>query len=164
MKRNIPLAVTLLIAPLANAIDPACTPLVTSSEAKLAAPAWHMVSRLDDFETEVVKAGGKFYMKTGGEWMVTPMNLDETERKTIDSLKSGQISITGCTDGGAEDIDGVKTRVLIYTVEVPGSGIPPAETRLNVGVGDNLPYRLSGSAGATNQHVTYTYRNVKAPL
>lgn len=154
----------LLNVPRANALEPACAPLVSSSEAKIAAPAWHMVSKLDDFETEIIKSGGKFYMKTAGEWVVAPMNLDDAERKTIDALKNGSIKVSGCTDGGVEVINGVQTRVLVYTVEVPGSGIPPAQTRLNVGVSDNLPYSLSGAAGTTSQHVTYRYGDIKPPL
>lgn len=153
-----------LASPFAVALDSACEPLVTSSEAKIAAPAWHATSRLDDFETEVIKAEGRFFMKNGATWMVSPVNMDDTERKTIESVKSGAVKVSECTDGGEEVIDGVKTRVLVYTVEVPGSGIPAASTRLNIGVSDGLPYRLSSAAGETRQQVSYRYSGVTAPI
>ena len=146
------------------AFDETCMPLIRSSEAKIAAPAWHAVSRFDEFETEVIKANGKFYMKTAGTWMVSPMNLDDAERKTIETLRSGGIKVTGCTDAGEERVENVSTRALVYTIEIPGSGIPPARTRINVGTDDNLPYRLSSVAGETRQETTYRYTGVKAPL
>jgi len=148
----------------AQALDPACGPLISSSEAKIAAPAWHVVSKLDDFEAEVIKVDGRFFMKNGGQWMVSPVNVDDVERKTVESVNAGQVLVTGCMDAGEETVEGVSTRALVYTVEVPGSGIPAAQTRLNVGVADGLPYRLSSAAGETRQQVIYRYTGVKAPL
>jgi hypothetical protein len=148
----------------ALALDPACTPIIASSEAKIAAPAWHATSQLDDFKAEVIKVGGNFFMKNDDQWMTSPVNMDDAERKTVESLKAGKILVTGCTDAGEETVEGMRTRALVYTVEVPGSGIPAAQTRLNVGIADGLPYRLSSAAGETRQQVTYRYTGVKAPL
>ncbi len=164
MKRTVLTTLLTIASPLSLALDPACTILVELSEAKIAAPAWHAVSKLDDFETEFLKVDGKFFMKNAGEWMPAPFNMDETERKTIDSLRAGEIKVTGCTAAGEETVQGVRTRAFTYTVEVPGSGIPAVQTRINVGVDDGLPYRLSSAAGETKQHVTYRYSGVKTPL
>jgi len=147
-----------------QALDPACGPLIASSEAKIGAPAWHAVSQLDDFETEIIKVNGRFYMKDGDQWTAAPVNMDDAERKTVEAVKAGEIRVTGCTDAGEESVEGIRTRALVYSVEVRGSGTPASQTRLNVGIADGLPYRLSSAAGETRQQVTYRYEGVKAPL
>lgn len=169
MQRTALATLIALAPPFAVALDPACAPLVASSEARIVASAWQATSRLDDFETEVIKTEEGFFMKNGDAWLASPVNVDDAERKTIESVKAGAVKVSGCSDGGEEVVDGVRTRVLIYTIEVPGSGIPPAVTRLNIGVSDGLPYQsstagqLSSTAGETRQKVTYRYTGVKAP-
>lgn len=155
---------SLLTVPAALALDAACTPLIEASEAKVAQPAWHAVSQIDDFRSEVIKADGKFFMFMNDEWIVAPMNMDEVERETVASMRSGKIKVTGCQPAGTETVDGVETRVLVYTVELPGSGIPAAQTRINIGAADKLPYKLGSAAGATRQSTTYRYNGVKPPM
>ena len=155
---------TMLSTPVVLAMDAACSPLIEASEAKVAQSAWHAVSQIDDFRSEVIKAEGKFYMFLNDQWIVAPMNMDEVERETIASMQSGKIKVTGCQTAGTEIIDGVETSVLIYTVELPGSGIPAAQTRINLGVADKLPYKQGSAAGETKQSTTYRYIGVKPPM
>lgn len=156
--------VTLLCTPVALALDAACSPLIETSEAKIAQPAWHAVTQIDDFKSEVIKAEGKFYIYLNDNWIVAPMDMDQVERETIASIRSGKIKVTGCQSAGTEMVDGIKTSVLVYTVELPGSGIPAAETRINLGVADKLPYKQGGVAGETKQFTTYRYTGVKPPI
>jgi hypothetical protein len=155
---------TLLSTPVVLALDAACSPLIEASEAKVAKPAWHAISQIDDFRSEVIKAEGKFYMFLNGEWIVAPMDMDEVERETIASMQSGKIKVTGCQSAGTEMVDGIETSVLVYTVELPGSGIPAAQTRINLGVADKLPYKQGSAAGETKQSTTYRYTGVKPPF
>ena len=156
--------ISMLATPAVLALDAACAPLIEASEAKVAQPAWHAVSRIDDFTSEVIKADGKFYMFLNDKWIVAPMNMDEVERETVASIRSGKIKVTGCQSAGAEMVDGIETSVLVYTVELPGSGIPAAQTRINLGVADKLPYKQGSAAGETKQSTTYRYTGVKPPL
>lgn len=153
-----------LPTPVVLALDAACSPLIEASEAKVAESAWHAVSQIDDFRSEVIKADGKFYMFLNDEWIVAPMNMDEVERETIASIQSGKIKVTGCQSAGTEMVDGIETNVLVYTVELPGSGIPAAQTRINLGVADKLPYKQGTAAGETRQSTTYRYTGVKPPI
>ncbi len=155
---------SMLCTPLSLALDAACSPLIEASEAKVAQPAWHAISQIDDFKTEVIKADGRFFMFMNDQWIVAPMDMDEVERQTIASMESGDIKVTGCQSAGLEMVDGVETRVLVYSVELPGSGIPAAQTRINLGVADKLPYRQGSSAGETRQSTSYRYTGVKPPI
>ena len=157
-------SVSVLSTPVVLALDAACAPLIEASEAKVAQPAWHAVSQIDDFRSEVIKADGKFFMFLNDAWIVAPMNMDDLERETVASMQNGKIKVTGCQSAGTEMVDGVKTDVLVYTVELPGSGIPAAQTRINLGVADNLPYKLGSTAGATRQSTTFRYTGVKPPM
>jgi len=157
-------AIALLPAPVILAMDGACSPLIEASEAKIAQPAWHAISRIDDFKSEVIKAEGKFYMFLNDKWIVAPMDLDQVERETIASMQGDKIKVTGCQSAGTEVVDGIKTNVLVYTVELPGSGIPAAQTRINLGVADKLPYKQGSAAGETKQFTTYRYTGVKPPM
>lgn len=154
----------MFITPAALALDAACTPLIEASEAKVAKSAWHAISQIDDFKTEVIKADGRFFMFMNDQWIVAPMNMDEVERQTVASMQSGEIKVTGCQSAGIEMVDGIETRVLVYTVELPGSGIPAAQTRINLGVADKLPYKQGSAAGETRQSTTYRYTGVKPPI
>lgn len=154
----------MLSTPIVLALDAACAPLIEASEAKVAQPAWHAVSQIDDFRSEVIKVDGKFFMFLNEAWVVAPINMDDLERETVVSMQSGKIKVTGCQPGETEMIDGVETRVLVYTVELPGSGIPAAQTRINLGVADKLPYKQGSAAGETRQSTTYRYTGVKPPM
>ena len=155
---------SLLAAQQAFAFDAACEALVQASEAKIAQPAWHAIARIDELQTEVIKADGKFFMNTSGEWITSPMNLDDMERETIASMRSGKIRVFDCRSGGNEIINGVDTRVLTYRVEIVDSGMPASDTRINIGTSDNLPYRLGSTAGETRQSTEYRYVDVHSPV
>lgn len=156
--------VAMLSTPVTLALDAACAPLIEASEAKVAQPAWHAVSQIDDFRSEVIKADGKFFIFLNDAWIVAPMNMDDVERETVASIQSGKIKVTGCQFAGTELVDGVETKVLVYTVELPGSGIPAAQTSINLGVADKLPYKQGSAAGETRQSTTYRYTGVTSPL
>lgn len=155
---------TMMSTPVVLAMDAACAPLIEASEAKIAQPAWHAISQIDDFKSEVIKAEGKFYMFLNDKWIVAPMDMDQVERETIASMQSDKIKVTGCQSAGTEMVDGIATSVLVYTVELPGSGIPAAQTRINLGVADKLPYKQGSAAGETKQFTTYRYTGVKPPM
>jgi len=164
MVRSPILLLMLVTAQTALGLEPECNLLIEASEARIARSAWHSSATIDAFKSEVIKVDGKFYMNAMGEWMLAPMNLDDVERKTTASIRSGEIRVSACAQAGRETIDGVATVVFVYTVEVPGSGIPASQTRMNIGVDDRLPYRLSSTAGEVRQETTYRYTGVTAPM
>lgn len=147
-----------LLSP-AFALDTACGPLVKSSEAKLAQPAWHAVVESAGLKLESIKIDGQFFMADEGKWTKAPMSLDAAEKIAIKQIQDGVIKVTDCQDAGTETVDGMEMTILSYTTEVPGSGFPAANTRLYIGKADGLPYQSSSE----DTTATYRYTNVVAP-
>lgn len=159
MKRLLIATTLLALLPPAFALDAACDPLVKSSEAKLAQPAWHTTVASEGLTLESIKVDGKFYMADDGKWKKAPMNLDQAEKVAIKMMKDGKIKVTDCKDEGSDTVDGMEMSVISYVTEVPGSGVPAAATRLYIGKDDGLPYKSSSDEVTA----TYQYKGVVAP-
>ncbi|MDO8329718.1 MAG: hypothetical protein Q7T36_04530 [Fluviicoccus sp.] len=158
------ISTTLLGLSLASAamagVDPACAPVIKSSLARAAAPAWETVTVVSpgNFKMEAIQAGGQSYMRMNGErWKKAPVNLAKAEQQVVAQINSGQIKLSKCKDGGDSTIDGIPTRMINYTVEMAGA--PAAAATLHVGKADGLPYAQTGDKVKT--HIRY--RGVTAP-
>ena len=141
-------------------VDPACAPIIKSSLARAAAPAWETVTVVSpgNFKMEAIQAGGQSYMRMNGErWKKAPVNLAKAEQQVVAQINSGQIKLSKCKDGGDSTIDGIPTRIINYTVEMTGA--PAAAATLYVGKADGLPYAQTGDKVKTH----FRYRGVTAP-
>lgn len=143
----------------AFALDAACEPLLTSSEAKIAQPAWRSVHATG----EAIKIGKQSFMKMAGKWVKSPIDLTEVERQVVESIKNGELKVTDCKEDGTETIDGKEMRVFLYTSEMTNSGIPAAKAKLYIGKDDGLPYLQTGVDDKDSTKVTYSYTDIKAP-
>lgn len=159
MKRILTTAALLMPLSSVFALDAACEPIIESSEAKIAQPAWHSVSAGEGLTLEAMKVDGKFFMKTDDKWRKFPVNLDEAEKTAITQMREGAINITNCKDEGSETLEGMEMTVIQYTAEVLKSGIPAADAKLYLGKEDGLPYKVVGN----DTTVTYRYKDVVAP-
>ena len=72
-------------------------------------------------------------------------------------INSGQVKLSQCRDGGDSTIDGMATRMVHYTVTLPGA--PAASATLYVGKSDGLPYAQTTDTAK----IRYRYRGVTAP-
>ncbi|EIJ35522.1 hypothetical protein [Thiothrix nivea] len=162
MKRILTTAALLALLPPAFALDAACDPLVKSSEAKIAQPAWHVVVEGGGTKLESIKVDDQFFMSQGDKWMKSPMNLDEAEKIAIKQMQDGGIKITNCKDEGTETVDGVEMNILSYTTEIPGSGFPAVTAKLYIGKDDGLPYKSVAEDEDKTTTVT-RYQDVVAP-
>ena len=155
------LAVASLHALTAHAgVDPACAPILKSSLARAAAPAWEAVTVVSpgNFKMEAIQIGGQSYMRMNGErWKKSTVNMAKAEQEVVAQINSGQIKLSKCRDGGNSTIDGIPTRIINYTVEMAGA--PAAASTLHIGKADGLPYAQSGEKVKT--HIRY--RGVTAP-
>ncbi len=143
-------------------LDASCTPLIQSSEAKIAQPAWHSVTQTTGMSLEAMKVDGKFYIQMDGKWMAAPMDLDKAEKIAISQLQNGDIKVSHCKEEGTETLDGIEMQIFSYTSEIPASGLPATTAKLYIGKTDNLPYKITdGNAQATT--VTYRYKDISAP-
>ncbi len=141
-------------------VDPACAPVIKSSLARAAAPAWETVTVVSpgDFKMEAIQFGGQSYMRMNGKgWKKAPMDLAKGEQQIVAQINSGQIKLSKCKDGGDSSIDGIPTRIINYTLEMPGA--PAAAASLHIGKADGLPYAQTGEKVKT--HIRY--RGVTAP-
>ena len=115
-------------------VDPACAPVIKSSLARAAAPAWEAVTVVSpgNFKMEAIQFGGQSYMRMNGErWKKAPMDLAKGEQQVVAQINSGQIKLSKCKDGGD----------------------------LHIGKADGLPYAQTGDKVKT--HIRY--RGVTAP-
>lgn len=142
------------------AFDSACQPLVTASEAKIAQTAWHA----SHSGGEAMRIADKSYMKMDGQWMESPLDLNEVERQVVSSMLNDELKVTDCKEAESETIDGKAMRVFIYTTELPASGLPAATAKLYIGKEDGLPYLQTDLDAKESSTVTYHYENLKAPL
>jgi len=141
-------------------VDPACAPIIKSSLARAAAPAWETVTVVSpgDFKMEAIQFGGQSYMRMNGKgWKKAPVNMAKAEQEVVAQINSGQIKLSKCKDGGDSTIDGIPTRMINYTVEMAGA--PAAAATLHVGKADGLPYAQTGDKVKTH----FRYRGVTAP-
>ena len=141
-------------------VDPACAPVIKSSLARAAAPAWETVTVVSpgNFKMEAIQFGGQSFMRMNGErWKKAPMDLAKGEQQVVAQINSGQIKLSKCKDGGDSTIDGIPTRIIHYTVEMAGA--PAAASTLHIGKADGLPYAQTGDKVKT--HIRY--RGVTAP-
>ena len=143
----------------AFALEAACEPLLKSSEAKLAQTSW----RAQHSAGEAIKIADKSYMKIEGKWIESPLDLDQVEKQVIESMKSGELKVTGCKQEGTEELDGKAVLVFVYTAEIPNSGMPAATAKLYIGKEDGLPYLQTGIDEKDPMKVTYTYKDITAP-
>ncbi|WP_020396927.1 hypothetical protein [Thiolinea disciformis] len=143
----------------AFALDSACEPLLSSSAAKIAQPAWHAIHS----EGEAIRIADQSFMKMEGQWMKSPIDLNQVEQQVIDQVKSGAIKVTDCKEAGTETLDGKAMRIFTYTTEVLNSGIPAAKAKLYIGKEDGLPYLQTDVDDKEANQVTYRYTGVKAP-
>jgi hypothetical protein len=142
------------------AVDPACNSVITSSLAHAAAPAWESVTVITkgNFKMESIRVGGQAYMRIDGKgWKKSPVNFAEAEKKVVDQIINGTIKLSNCKDGGDASIEGVPTRNIHYTVEMPGA--PATSSSLYVGKSDGLPYAQMNDQMKSH----FRYRGVTAP-
>lgn len=145
---------------MAFAFDSACQPIVTASEAKIAQAAWHA----SHSGGEAIRIADKSYMKMEGQWIESPLDLNEVERQVVASMLNDELKVTDCKTADDETIDGKAMRVFIYTTELPASGLPAATAKLYIGKEDGLPYLQTDLDAKESSTVTYHYENLKAPL
>ena len=91
-------------------VDPACAPVIKSSLARAAAPAWEAVTVVSpgNFKMEAIQFGGQSFMRMNGErWKKAPMDLAKGEQQVVAQINSGQIKLSKCKDGGDSTIDGI---------------------------------------------------------
>lgn len=153
------LLLTLFSCSAALALDSACEPLIKSSEAKIAQPAWHSMHAAG----EAIKTADKSYMKMDGKWIESPIDLDAVERQVIESVKTGELKVSDCKEEDSTMLDGKEMRVFIYTAAIPNSGLPAATTKLYIGKEDGLPYLQTGLSAEETNKVTYSYQDITAP-
>ena len=163
MFRRTTIALTLIFPIPGLAFDEACKVLLAAGEAKSSASAWHATITMDDLETEVIKADGRFYVRTENGWADAGMDLDAVEGETLAAMQRDEIQLSGCAFKGEEMVDGIAARVFTYTAKVPGSNAAPSVSTLVIGKRDNRPYRQSITAGESRQTTTYRYTGVQAP-
>jgi hypothetical protein len=142
------------------AFDSACQPLVTASEAKIAQAAWHASHP----GGEAMRIADKSYMKMDGQWMESPLDLNEVERRVVSSMLNDELKVTDCKEAEGETVNDKAMRVFIYTTELPASGLPAATAKLYIGKEDGLPYLQTDLDAKESSTVTYYYENLKAPL
>lgn len=161
MKSLVMLSTLVLLVSHANAfaLEAACEPLLSSSAAKITQPAWHAIHS----EGEAIRIADQSFMKMEGQWMKSPIDLNQVEQQVIEQMKSGAIKVTDCKEAGTETLDGKTMRIFTYTTEVPNSGIPAAKAKLYIGQEDGLPYLQTGIDDKDESKVTYSYKDIKAP-
>lgn len=158
-KNWILLAAVCLLPAKAWAIDAACTPMVTASEARIKQAAWHSQTQLGaNFRIEHMKLAGSFYSQNGGVWKKSPVSFDEAEKTMVAQIKSGETKLTGCSSSGSDVVDGVAVTVFKSRIEMKGA--PARDSTLYIGKADGLPYRQVAEGGV---NVTYKYKNITAP-
>ena len=67
-------------------VDPACAPVIKSSLARAAAPAWEAVTVVSpgNFKMEAIQFGGQSFMRMNGErWKKAPMDLAKGEQQVV---------------------------------------------------------------------------------
>jgi hypothetical protein len=153
------LALSLLTAAPAFALDAACETYLAAAEKSARQPARHSITQPGDgSKLEAVIIGSKFYAHMGDQWQLLPGSPGlKGELKMIEGIRSGKYPMTGCRQSGSEMFEGVSTKVIVYTLKMPG--IAAEETRAFIG-SDGLVY--GQTSGETR--VTHRYTGVKAPL
>lgn len=142
----------------ALALDAACNPMVTASEARIKQAAWHSMTVVGgNYRIEHMKLAGSFYSQNGGVWKKSPVNFDDAEKGMVAQIKSGEIKLTQCSSGASDVVDGVPVTVFKSRIELKGA--PARDSTLYIGKADGLPYRQV----ADTVNVTYKYKNITAP-
>ena len=157
IRSSIPILFAFLYVPAVFAADAACEPVLKASEARISQPAWHSISKVGAMSVEMIKADNQFFRKVGDKWTKFPVNIDDTERKFIAQMRSGEGKLTECKVVGSDIVDGVPVTIISSRTELKGA--PPAESKLAIGKLDGLPYRLTGN----NVTAVYSYKGVVAP-
>ena len=151
-------ALLLLASANASALDSACNPVLTASEARMKLSSWHSVTIINgNMHMENMKADGMFFRQVGGAWMKSPINFDTAERDMLAQIRSGEVKVSQCKSEGSEVVDGVPVSVVTYRVEMKGA--PAADSKLYVGKLDGLPYKQVGQS----VNVRYKYKDISAP-
>lgn len=157
-KQAISFLVSLLIAGEASALDAACSPMLSASEARIKQPAWHSITMVNgNFRMENIKVAGAFFLRVGGSWSRSPVNFDEAEKVMIAQMRSDEIKLSQCNSGGGDVVDGVPVYVFRSRIEMKGA--PAEDSTLFIGKADGLPYRQVSKS----VNVVYKYKGVVPP-
>lgn len=141
----------------AQAAPAACEPYLAAAEKTGQQTSRHTITESDDgTRLEAIRAGGKTYMNTGERWQEMKVDLGAAENKMIAQIRSGAFSIKDCRKLGDETVDGIKTSVYAYTLDVPG--LPSGSAKVYIGK-DGLVHAQS----TEGTRVRYFYANVAAP-
>ncbi len=158
LKKSCQAILLLLVTANAAALDMACNPVLTASEARMKTSSWHAVTLINgSMRIESMKVNGQFYKQVGGKWEKSPISFDTVERDMIAQIKSGELKISHCKAAGSETVDGVAVHILTYKVEMKGA--PAMDAKLYIGKSDGLPYKQTGQ----NLNVSYQYKNISPP-
>lgn len=151
-------AFLLLTAANALALDSACNPILTASEARMKLSSWHSVTLINSsMRMESMKVNGMFFQQINGAWMKSPVNFDIAERDMLAQIRSGEAKLSQCKSAGFEIVDGVPVSVVSFRIELKGA--PAADSKLYIGKLDGLPYKQVGQS----VDVSYNYKNISAP-
>lgn len=149
---------SVLIAGEAFALDAACLPMLSASEARIKQSAWHGITVVNgNFRMETIKVGGGFFRQIGGSWSRSPVNFDEAERAMIAQMRSDEIKLSQCSSGGGDSVDGVP--VYLFKSRIEMKGAPAEDSTLFIGKADGLPYRQVSKS----VNVVYKYKDVVPP-
>ena len=147
----------LVATPSVFALDATCEMVLKASEARIDQPAWHSITETGGMRMEAIKANGQFYRRTSEKWTKFPVNIDDTERKLLTQIRSGELKMTQCKVVGSDSVDGIPVTVVSSRTELKGA--PPGDAKLYIGKLDGLPYRQTGEKFT----VVYRYKGVVAP-
>jgi len=151
------LLLTLLVSPCTHALDANCLPFVDAADKSAHQPARQSVTELEDgTRMEAIVVDDVLYSKLNGKWMKVRSGFWSMERSLVADMRSGAIALTQCKTLGRENVDGVETTVIEYTMKMPG-GDPGAS---KVYVGDD---GLIHAQHADSVKVRYRYQGVRAP-
>lgn len=159
--RTSPAALSLLLALFATtdarALDPICNTFVDASDQSA-----HQAARQSVMETadgtrlESVVVDDVLYSKMNGKWMKVRAGFWAMEQKLVADMRSGKIALSNCRALGREQVEGIDTSVIEYTMTLAGAD--PVTSKVYIGE-DGLIYAQSG----TDFKVRYRYEGVRAP-
>lgn len=157
-----PLIVMLMAAvPPARALDANCLPFVNAADKSAHQPARQSVTELaDGTRMEAIVVDDVLYSKLNGKWMKVRSGFWAMERELVADMRSGAIALTQCRTLGRENVDGIETTVIEYTMKMPGAdpGVDPGASKVYVG-DDGLIH----AQYADSVRVRYRFHGVVAP-
>lgn len=153
------LALLTSIAPPVFALDAACEIYLTAAEKSAKQPARHSISEPGDgTKLEAIIVDDKYFTNIDGQWQLIPgAHLRKGEHRLLAAIRSGEYAMTGCRNLGSQQFAGVATRVIVYTLNIPG--IKAEEIRAYVGADGLVHGQTSGMT-----RVQFRYSGVKPPV